>query len=122
MAIMLILLLLLKYFHQSFEKILVSGILLFLQICPIFGIFGLASAPDLGLKMLEHPEREHLRYIFLFIAAILLGCFIILLFRSNSLKINKSTKWKMSVIFAFAFAEFIWEFTHHYLYPEGLKE
>ncbi len=28
----------------------------------------------------------------------------------------------MTLIFALAFAEFIWEFTHHYLYPEALKD
>jgi hypothetical protein len=28
----------------------------------------------------------------------------------------------VSVVFILAFAEFIWEFNHHYLYPEGLKE
>ena len=28
----------------------------------------------------------------------------------------------MTVFFMVAFAEFIWEFTHHYLYPEALKE
>ena len=28
----------------------------------------------------------------------------------------------MTLIFIFAFAEYTWEFTHHYLYPEGLKE
>ena len=117
-----IVLLLLKYFHQSFEKISVGGILLFLLLCPLIGIYGLAAAPDLSIKMLEHPEREHLRYSLLFIAAILFGGFILFLFRANSFKIKKSTRWIMSVIFIFALAEFIWEFTHHYLYPEGLKE
>ena len=28
----------------------------------------------------------------------------------------------MTLILFVAFAEFIWEFYHHYLYPEGLKE
>ncbi|NIJ54549.1 hypothetical protein FHS68_003731 [Dyadobacter arcticus] len=111
-----------KYFHQSFEKIPVGGILLFLLACPIIGIYGLASAPDLSLKMLEHPEREHFRYSLLFIAEILFAGFILFLFRSELLTIKKSIRWIMTVIFIMVFAEFTWEFTHHYLYPEGLRE
>ena len=121
-AVAFVVLLLFKYFRQSFEKITVGGTLLFLLLCPLVGIYGLAAAPDLSLKMLEHPEREHLRYSLLFIALILFGGFILFLFRSSSLKIIKSTKWIMTVIIIFAFAEYIWEFTHHYLYPEALKE
>lgn len=121
-AIVSIILVLLKYFHQSFEKTPIGGILLFLLVCPLFGIYGLATAPDLSLKMLEHPEREHLRYSLLFIALVLFGCFTFFLFRSNSLKFKKSTKWIMTVILIIAFAEYSWEFTHHYFYPQGLKE
>lgn len=112
-------LVLLYYFPQSFERI---GILLFLLVCPIVGIIGLAAAPDLSIKMLEHPEREHLRYIFLFIAALLYGISILALFRRHSLKTEKLNDWIIVVIFILAFAEFIWEFNHHYLYPEALKE
>ncbi len=112
-------LLLLKYFPQSFDRI---GILLFLLLCPIVGIIGLAAPPDLSVKMLAHPEREHLRYIFLFIAALLFGTLTLFLFGGNSLKIKNSSRWLMTLIFALAFAEFIWEFTHHYLYPEALKD
>lgn len=114
--------LLFKYFHQAFEKIPVEGIFLFLLLCPLFGIYGLATAPDLSIKMLEHPEREHLRYIFLFIALVLFGCFTFFLFRNSSLNFKKSTRWIITLILIFAFAEYLWEFTHHYLYPEGLKE
>ena len=121
-AIVSVVLLLFKRFQQSLNKTSIGGILLFLLSCPLFGIYGLASAPDLSLKMLEHPEREHLRYILLFIALILLGGFILFLFRSNSLAIKKSTRWIMTVILLLAFAEYTWEFTHHYLYPEGLKD
>ena len=121
-AIVLIVLLLIKYSHQSFDKILICGTLLFLLVCPLAGIYGLASGPDVSLKMLEHPEREHLRYSLLFIALILFGGFSLFLSTSSSLKIKKSTRWIMTLIFIFAFAEYTWEFTHHYLYPEGLKE
>ncbi len=100
-AIVSIIILLFKYLNQSFGKILVGGALLFLLVCPIFGIYGLASAADVSLKMLEHPEREHLRYSLLFIALILFAGFMLLLFRSNSLKIKKSTRWIMAVNFYF---------------------
>jgi hypothetical protein len=115
-------LLVFTYFHQSFEKIPISGILLFLLVCPLVGIYGLASAPDLSLKMLEHPEREHLRYSLLFIALLLFGCFSLFQFRSNFLKISGLTKLIVAVITIIALAEYSWEFTHHYLFPEALKE
>ena len=121
-AIVSMVLLGLKYYPTPHEGSLIGGALLFLILCPLIGIFGLATAPDLSVKMLEHPEREHLRYIFEFIAAILFGASILILLISNSLKIKMSTKWIMTLILFVAFAEFIWEFYHHYLYPEGLKE
>ena len=117
-----IVLVLSKYYVQSFGSLFIGGLLLFLLVSPIAGIIGLAAAPDLSLKLLEHPEREHLRYIFLFIAALLFGVFFLLLFKSHSLKVSNVTRWLAIVIFILAFAEFIWEFTHHYLYPEALKE
>ena len=87
-AIVSVVLLLFKRFQQSLEKTSVGGILLFLLLCPLVGIYGLASAPALSLRMLEHPEREHFRYSLLFIALILFGGFILFLFRSNSLTIK----------------------------------
>jgi hypothetical protein len=115
-------LLLVKYYLQSFERLVIVAVFYFLLISPIIGIIGLVEPPDLSLKMLDHPEREHLRYIFLFIGAILFGAAALVLFTSNSLKIIKSTKWIVTVLFILAFVEFIWEFTHHFLYPEALKE
>ena len=112
----------LKYISQSFGNLLAGGSSLFLLICPIVGIIGLAAAPDLSLIMLQHPEREHLRYIFLFVAAILFGIFFLFLLKSNLSNIRKATRWIITIVFILAFAEFIWEFTHHYLYPEALKE
>lgn len=122
LAIVSAVLLVFKNFHQPLEKIPVGGILLFLLVCPLFAIYGLASAPDLSTKMLEYPEREHLRYTLLFIAAILFAGFMLFQLKNNSLKIQKSTRWIMAFIFIIALSEFIWEFYHHYLYPEGLKK
>lgn len=112
----------LKYYIQYFDNLAVCGLILLLLLCPIVGIVGLAAAPDLSLNMLEHPEREHLRYIFLFIAALLFGAFFFFLLKSDSLKIKNVTRYIITVLFILAFAEFIWEFTHHYLYPEAMKE
>jgi MFS family permease len=114
--------LLLQYAAQSFESIFIGGAFLFLLACPIVGIIGLVSAPDLSLKMLEHPEREHLRYLYLFLATFLFGIFTLFLYRSNFLKIDRLTSWVTTLVFILAFAEFIWEFTHHYFYPEALKD
>lgn len=111
-----------KYYAQSFGSLLVGGLLLFLLVCPIIGIIGLAAAPDLSIKMLEHPEREHLRYIFLFVAAILFGVFSLFLMKRNSLELKNIARSIMTLVFILAFVEFIWEFTHHYLYPEALKD
>ncbi|HAD12053.1 MAG TPA: hypothetical protein DCF33_06395 [Saprospirales bacterium] len=116
MAFATIIFLFLRYFQLN--RI---GVLLFLLICPMVGIIGLAAPPDLSIKMLEHPEREHLRYIFLFIAAAIFGLLTLFLFKGNMLTIKGSGRWIITLIFVVAFAEFIWEFTHHYLYPEGLK-
>ncbi|GGD72665.1 hypothetical protein GCM10011514_40970 [Emticicia aquatilis] len=121
-ALVLIVLVLSKYYSKSFGALLIGGLWLFLLISPIAGIIGLASAPDLSLKMLQHPEREHLRYIFLFIAALLFAAFSLFLLKSNSLKISTLNSQIVRLIFIIAFAEFIWEFSHHYLYPEALKE
>jgi hypothetical protein len=107
---------LLKHSFKSF------GTVFFLLACPIVGIIGLASPPDVSLKMLEHPEREHVRYLFLFIAAILFGVFSLFVFKNNSLGMKKSTKSIMILFLILAFSEFIWEFTHHYLYPEALQD
>lgn len=101
--------------HRGFERKPPGDLLLFLLICPLFGIYGLASAPDLSLNMLKHPEREHFRYSLLFIALILFVASILFLFRNNSLKLRKETKWIMTLAFIIAFAEYSWEFTHHYL-------
>jgi hypothetical protein len=110
-----------RYFYKEFEPLLISGMLLLFMASPIIGIVGLAAAPDLSIKMLEHPEREHLRYLFLFLALLLFGAFFFLMFKNNSLKITGSKKWIITGLFLLAFAEFGWEFTHHYLYPEGLQ-
>ncbi len=112
----------LKYAYGSFDKIIVAGALLFLLISPIIGIIGLVSPPDLSLTMLAHPEREHVRYLFLFLAAFLFGFFFLALMGSYSKQMKDSTKWIIELFFILTFAEFLWEFSHHYLYPNAMKE
>ncbi len=118
--------LVLLYLTNKFKRFLVQpvlpGILLFFVGCVMMGIAGLAAPPDLTIKMLEHPEREHCRYIVLFIGAIFFGLYFINLFIHNSLQLKNTFKWIMIAIFTLAMVELLWEFSHHYLYPEGLKE
>lgn len=109
-----------KYFSST-NPLPATGMLLFFLVCPIFGIVGLAAAPDLSIKILEHPELEHLRYIFLFIAAILFGAFSYYLFKIDFLKNRNTTRRLFALLVILAFAEFIWEFSHHYSYPEAMK-
>ncbi len=109
-------------FRQTLVQPVLPGILLFFVGCVMIGIAGLAAAPDLTIKMLEYPEREHCRYILLFIGAIFFGLYFINLFINNSLQLRGTFKWIMIGIFALAMVELLWEFTHHYRYPEGLKE
>lgn len=110
-----------KYFSQSIGSLLAGGASLFLLLCPIAGIIGLAAPPDLSINMLQHPEREHLRYIFLFIATIIFGISYLFLLKGNSSQTWNTTKRILTVSFILAFAGFIWEFTHHYSYPEALQ-
>lgn len=96
------------------------AISLLLLACPIVGIVGMLAPPDLSMTMLDHPEREHLRYFFLFMGAFLFSVFFILHVKSYAIRIDKLTKFIMTSIFLIAFIELLWEFTHHYLYPEAL--
>jgi len=93
---------------------------LLLLACPIVGIVGMLAPPDLSMTMLDHPEREHLRYFFLFMGAFLFSVFFILHVKSYAIRIDKLTKFIMTSIFLIAFIELLWEFTRHYLYPEAL--
>jgi hypothetical protein len=110
-----------KYLFGSSEKISLAAVFLFFLLYPLVGIFGLASAPDISLKMLEHPEREHLRYSFLFIALLFFSIAVSMLFRSGLGKVNKMVRWIIVLIFIISVGEFIWEFNHHYLFPEALQ-
>ncbi len=110
-----------KYKH-SFVQPVLPGILLFVLGCVMTGIAGLAVAPDLSIKMLEHPEREHFRYILLFIGALFYGLFFVQLLTKNALQLNNTFKWIMIIIFVLAMTELLWEFSYHYFYPEGLKK
>lgn len=109
-------------FKESLVQPILPGILLFFIGCVMLGIAGLAVPPDLTIKMLEHPEREHSRYIVLYIGAIFFGLYFINLFINNSLQLKRTYKWIMIGIFAIVMIELLWEFSHHYLYFEGLKE
>lgn len=93
---------------------------LLLMASPIVGIFGMLAPPDLSLAMLDHPEREHLRYFFLFMGAFLFSVFYFLHIKLNVVKTDRLSKYIMTSIFLMVLIELVWEFTHHYLYPEAL--
>lgn len=120
-VILAVVVLIVKYFKQSFEQPVLHGIILFCIVSPIIGIIGFAAPPDLSIKMLQHPEREHFRYSLLFLAALLFGLYALFVNRSHSLKLSKPFNWIIIVFFVLALAEMVWEFAHHYLYPEALK-
>jgi hypothetical protein len=122
LVVALVLFYLTNKFKESLVQPALPGILLFFVGCVMLGIAGLAVPPDLTIKMLEHPEREHCRYIVLFIGAIFFGLYFINLFINNSLQLKRTYKWVMIGIFAFVMVELLWEFSHHYLFPERLKE
>lgn len=108
-------------FKNAFIQPVFPGSILFLMGIIMLGIFGLAAPPDLSIKMLEHPEREHFRYIILYIGAFLFGLFFINLFINNLLNLKNHTKWIMMALFIISIVELLWEFHHHYFYPESLK-
>ncbi len=108
-------------FRQSFVQPTRPAVILFFIGCVMLGIAGLAAPPDLSIKMLEHPEREHCRYIILFTGAILFCLYFLDLFINDRLRLKGAQKWIAVILFSVAMIEMIWEFSHHYSYPEGLK-
>ena len=113
----------LVFFTLSFRFVLNRMALpLFLIACPIIGIVGMQAPPDLSITVLKHPEREHLRYIFLFFAAFLFLTFFIVYGKSNLAKMSKTRRIWLTVLFVLSFVELIWEFTHHYSYPDALAK
>jgi len=109
-------------FRSSFVQPTRPAVILFFIGLIMLGIAGLAAPPDLGIKMLEHPEREHCRYIILLIGAILFGLYFLDLFLNDRLQLKGAQKWIMILLFIIPMVELIWELLHHYSYPEGLKE
>jgi len=99
------------------KQLLFTGIFLFCIGIVMASVAGLVSPPDFSVAMLKHPEREHLRYVLLFICALLfIGAFIF--FRQPEFG-----KWNilLMVFFIPAMAEMLWEFYHHYFFAENLK-
>ncbi len=109
-------------FKTSFVQPVVPGIILFLMGCVMLGIAGLMAPPDLSIKMLDHPEREHFRYILLFIGLLFFALFFLRLFLRDSLSMTLAQKRLMIALAVVTVVEMIWEFYHHYHYPEGLQK
>ncbi len=103
------------------KPIQIAVYLLFFCGTVMASVFGLASAPDLSINLLEHPEREHFRYLALTTGMILFVtafAFIMVHFLPSLTKWNR---W-IVVFFIFALIELVWEFRHHYLFPEAMAE
>ena len=109
-----------KYQHLFVQPVL-PGVILFGVGLVMMGIAGLAAPPDLTIKMLDHPEREHFRYIVLFVGAVLFGFYFLQVWSKNSLQLSTTFKGLLLVMTSLIMIEMIWEFSHHYHYPEGLK-
>lgn len=73
----LLLLYIIKRYKQPFIQPVQPAILLFYFGCVLLCIAGLAAGPDLSVKMLQHPEREHTRYLILLAGALLFGWFFL---------------------------------------------
>lgn len=109
-------------FKTSFVQPVVPGIILFLMGCVMLGIAGLLAPPDLSIKMLDHPEREHFRYILLSIGLLFFALFFLHLFLRDALSLTLAQSRLMIALVVITIVEIIWEFYHHYHYPEGLQE
>ncbi len=101
------------------KQLLLGYVLLFLLGAVIAGVFGLGE-PDFSVKMLEHTEREHYRYIILTIAALLFATGFILSIKNRW---DKFANWNKLIVLLFiaALAEFLWEFNLNYHYAENLQ-
>lgn len=102
------------------RQLLYGGVSLFFLGACIASIFGLGAAPDLGIVMLQHPEREHFRYLMLSIALILFFVAVFLIIKDKWDVLSKGDKW-IVLFFIAGIIEMCWEFYHHYFYPENLQ-
>lgn len=84
-------------------------------------VMGLAAPPDFGPAMLEYPEREHFRYVFLLIAALLTVTGIVQVLRHKWREMPRWNRWIIIPLIP-SLVEIFWEFTHQYLAYYGLKE
>ena len=102
------------------RQLLYGGISLFFLGACIASIFGLGAPPDLSIVMLQHPEREHFRYLMLSLALVL---FVVAFFLIIKNKWDVFSKGDKLIVFFFVagIAEMCWEFYHHYYYPENLQ-
>jgi hypothetical protein len=101
-------------------QLLYGGVFLFFLGACIASIFGLGAPPDLSIVMLQHPEREHFRYLMLSLALILFVVAFFLIIKDKWDVFSKGDKW-IVLFFIASIAEMCWEFYHHYYYPENLQ-
>ena len=99
-----------------------AGMIMICFAGPIIGILGLVAPPDLTENMLLHPEREHTRYLLLFFAAAIFMVFSYFQHKIDLFQINDRIKKLLLIVCLIVSVEFIWEFSHHYYYPEAMKQ
>ena len=102
------------------RQVFYGGISLFFMGACIASIFGLGAPPDLSIVMLQHPEREHFRYLMLSLALILFVVAFFLIISDKWDVFSKRDKW-IVFFFVAGIIEMSWEFYHHYYYPENLQ-
>lgn len=102
------------------RQLLYGGVFLFFLGACIASIFGLGATPDLSIVMLQHPEREHFRYLMLSLALIFFVFAFFLIIKNKWDVFSKGDKW-IVFFFVAGIIEMSWEFYHHYYYPENLQ-
>lgn len=99
---------------------LIAGFLLFLIGATMTSVIGLGAAPDFTVAGLEHPEREHYRYISLLLNAALAAIAIFLILRHFWPDLTQRHRWILLFLIP-AFGELFWEFSHHYFLLDNLQ-
>ncbi len=103
------------------KPLLSAGALLFVIGISMTSVAGLGAAPDFSPTMLQHPEREHYRYVLLFLNALLFAVSFFIIIRNSW---STAAQWHRWIVLLFipAFAEFLWEFPHHFFLGTHLQQ
>lgn len=103
------------------KPLLLAGALLFVIGISMTSVAGLGAQPDFSPNMLQHPEREHYRYALLFLNALLFAVAFFIIIRNSW---STAAPWHRWIVLLFipAFAEWLWEFPHHFFLSDHLQQ